>query len=183
MLTVYLMNSWLPTLVKDVGFSIEKAAMIGAMMQLGGVVGNIMIGWAMDRWESHKVVVAALVMAGVFAVAIGSATSDANINITTMTILIFCLGLTTNCANTTWVPLATGYYSTKVRATGTGWMTAVGRLGAISGASMGAVLLSFHLTMGQIFYCLCVPVGLGIIAALGKLRLSKGSKAVSSLAH
>lgn len=183
MLTVYLMNSWLPTLIKGIGFSIQDAATIGAMGQLGGVVGNIFIGWAMDRWESHKVVVAALLLAAVFAVAIGINTSHDTISIGLMTALIFGLGLATNCANTTWVPLATGYYSTKVRATGTGWMTAVGRLGAISGASAGAILLSFHLSMGQIFYTLCIPVTLGVIAALGKLKLSKGSKAVSSLAH
>jgi hypothetical protein len=39
-----LMNSWLPTLIKGVGFSIRDAALIGAMGQVGGVVGNIGIG-------------------------------------------------------------------------------------------------------------------------------------------
>jgi hypothetical protein len=33
-----------------------------------------------------------------------------------LTAMIFALGLTTNCANTTWVPLATSYYPTEMRA-------------------------------------------------------------------
>lgn len=183
MLTVYLMNSWLPTLVKDVGFDMKDAALIGAMGQLGGVVGNIFIGWAMDKWESHKVVVSVLLLAAVCAIVIGASTMGAAVSLGLMMALIFALGLTTNCANTTWVPLATGYYPTKIRATGTGWMTGFGRIGAISGASLGAVLLAFHLSMGQIFYFLCVPITLGVIAAYGKLRLSAGSQAVAVLGH
>jgi AAHS family 4-hydroxybenzoate transporter-like MFS transporter len=52
-------------------------------------------------------------------------------------------------------------------------MTGAGRIGAISGASMGAVLLSWHFSMGQIFYFLCVPILIGIVAAYSMERLAK----------
>ncbi len=173
MFTVYLMNSWLPTLIKGVGFSIRDAALIGAMGQVGGVTGNIFIGWAMDKWESHRVVWTVLLVGAVCAIAIGTATMGVTVGLGILTALIFALGLTTNCTNTTWVPLATNYYPTEMRATGTGTMTGAGRIGAISGASMGAVLLSWHFSMGQIFYFLCVPIFIGIVAAYSMERLAK----------
>jgi AAHS family 4-hydroxybenzoate transporter-like MFS transporter len=127
----------------------------------------------MDRWESHRVVWSVLLVAGVCAIAIGTATMGVTVGLGILTALIFALGLTTNCANTTWVPLATNYYPTEMRATGTGTMTGAGRIGAISGASMGAVLLAWHFSMGQIFYFLCVPILIGVIAAYCMERVAK----------
>jgi hypothetical protein len=69
--------------------------------------------------------------------------------------------------------MSTNFYPTEMRATGTGWTTFFGRLGGISGASVGAVLLAFHLTMGEIFWFMCLPIGIGIIASFLKGRLMK----------
>ena len=46
---VYLMNSWLPILMTDVGFSLAAAATMGLLLQAGGTIGNLVIGWLMDR--------------------------------------------------------------------------------------------------------------------------------------
>lgn len=53
---VYLLTSWLPTLMRDAGASMEQAAFIGALFQLGGVLSSVAVGWAMDRFNPHKVI-------------------------------------------------------------------------------------------------------------------------------
>jgi len=118
----------------------------------------------MDRFRPHRVVIGTLLGAGVFAVAI----SLTNPGLYGLIALVSLLGYCTNSSNTGWTAMAASYYPTEVRATGTSWMTGIGRFGAIFGASIGAVLLSFHWNFGQLFLALTVPIGVAIIAACVK---------------
>ena len=68
---VYLLTSWLPTLMRDSGASMEQAAFIGALFQFGGVLSAVAVGWAMDRFNPHKVIGIFYLLAGVFAYAVG----------------------------------------------------------------------------------------------------------------
>ena len=68
---VYLLTSWLPTLMRDSGASMEQAAFIGALFQFGGVLSAVGVGWAMDRFNPHKVIGIFYLMAGIFAYAVG----------------------------------------------------------------------------------------------------------------
>lgn len=45
---VYLLGSWLPTLIKDNGMSVSDAALITALFQFGGTVGSLLLGWLID---------------------------------------------------------------------------------------------------------------------------------------
>ena len=167
MLTVYLLNNWLPIMIKDQGFSLSDAAFIGAMMQVGGT-----LGWEMDRWNPHRVMCATLIGAAIVALLIGTQAQSVN----ALIILILILGFFTNSANTGWVALAASHYPTEMRATGTSWMTGVSRFGAIVGASVGAVLLGAHWTFGQVFMFLSLPIFISVVAAYLKGRLSRGTQ-------
>ena len=168
LLTVYLLNSWLPIMVRDAGFSLTDAALIGAMMQVGGTLGNISIGWSMDRWGPHVVLVCVLVAAAVFAALIGVEADG----VALLMVLIFLLGFCTNSSNTGWTALAAQFYPTEIRATGTSVMTGVGRFGAIFGASVGGLLLGQHWSFGQVFTFLTLPIGIAVVAAVVKARSS-----------
>lgn len=61
---VYLLTSWLPTLMRDSGASMEQSAFIGALFQFGGVLSAVGVGWAMDRYNPHKVIGCAYALAG-----------------------------------------------------------------------------------------------------------------------
>ncbi|RKT14203.1 AAHS family 4-hydroxybenzoate transporter-like MFS transporter [Paraburkholderia sp. RAU2J] len=161
LMTVYFLNSWLPLIMKDNHFSLANAALAIAMFQVGGAVGSIAIGRAMDRFSSHKAMMAALAAAGVFTVLLGNVDQG----LYSMMSLVFLLGFCIVSANTGWTVMATTYYRTEMRATGTSWMTGIGRFGGIFGVSIGAVLLSFKWSFGELFLALTVPIGLAIIAA------------------
>ncbi|WP_398494328.1 MFS transporter [Variovorax sp.] len=170
LMTVYFLNSWLPIMVKDDGFTLADAAMVGAMMQLGGTFGNIVIGWLMDRWDAYRVQIGALLCAAGFTIALG----QLSLGVTGLMTLCFLLGFCINSANTGWTAMAASYYPTSMRATGTSWMTGIGRFGAISGASIGAVLLGMHWGFGQLFLALTVPIGIAALAAAVKGLQERG---------
>lgn len=51
---VYILGSWLPTLVKEVGLTVSQAAVMTAIYQAGGTVGSLFAGWLMDRINPHR---------------------------------------------------------------------------------------------------------------------------------
>src|SRR6218665_3646702 len=105
LMTVYFLNSWLPIMVKDDGFSLADAAVVGAMLQVGGTLGNIFIGWEMDRWNPHKVMIGTLLGAAVFTICLGNLSPG----LTGLMVLCFLLGFCINSANTGWTAMAAGY--------------------------------------------------------------------------
>ena len=168
LLVIYFLNSWMPIMVKDDGFSIADAALVGAMFQVGGTIGNVVIGLEMDRFNPHKVMIGTLLGAAVFTVVIGYSHHTLPILMGLVLLLGYCI----SSANTGWTAMATGYYPTEMRATGTSWMTGIGRFGAISGAAVGAVLLGLKWEFGTLFLALTVPIAVAILAVWIKGRNS-----------
>ncbi|MBJ9976863.1 MFS transporter [Pseudomonas sp. S75] len=163
---VYLLTSWLPTLLRDSGASMEQAAFIGALFQFGGVLSAVAVGWAMDRFNPHKVIGLFYLMAGVFAYAVGQ--SLGNITITVLAILVLIAGMCVNGAQSAMPSLAARFYPTQGRATGVSWMLGIGRFGAILGAWSGATLLGLGWTFEQVLTALLVPAALATVGVIIK---------------
>ncbi|MNO55698.1 4-hydroxybenzoate transporter PcaK [compost metagenome] len=150
---VYLLTSWLPTLMRDSGASMEQAAFIGALFQFGGVLSAVGVGWAMDRFNPHKVIGIFYLLAGVFAYAVGQSLG----NITVLATLVLVAGMCVNGAQSAMPSLAARFYPTQGRATGVSWMLGIGRFGAILGAWSGATLLGLGWNFEQVLTALLVP--------------------------
>ena len=162
LLIVYLVTGWLPTLISDAGYSVQNAASMAAVFQVGSIPGALLIGFLMDRFDSSKVVSIAYVLGGT---------------------AIFTLGV--NILNAAWLPaqvafagfflggaqtglnaLAPGMYPTRARATGVSWMNGVGRGGAILGYLIGGLLLSLGWHFGAVFAALAMPALIAATAIL-----------------
>ncbi len=161
---VYLLTSWLPTLMRDSGASMEQAAFIGALFQFGGVLSAVGVGWAMDRFNPHKVIGIFYLLAGVFAYAVGQSLG----NITLLATLVLVAGMCVNGAQSAMPSLAARFYPTQGRATGVSWMLGIGRFGAILGAWSGATLLGLGWSFEQVLTALLVPAGLATIGVVVK---------------
>jgi len=153
---VYQLTSWLPTLMRDSGASMEQAAFIGALFQFGGVLSAVGVGWAMDRYNPHKVIGIFYLLAGVFAYAVGQSLG----NITVLATLVLIAGMCVNGAQSAMPSLAARFYPTQGRATGVSWMLGIGRFGAILGAWSGATLLGLGWNFEQVLTALLVPAAL-----------------------
>ncbi|SIT51834.1 4-hydroxybenzoate transporter PcaK [Paraburkholderia piptadeniae] len=158
--TLYLINSWLPLMIKDAGMSLSDASLIATFGQAGGALGSLAVGWCMDRYSPHKVLGATHVAAGLCALCI-AATERTFI---TTSVLVCAMGYCMNSLNVGYVALAARFYPTSVRATGTSWEQGIGRFGAISGAAMGGVLLATSWSFNAVFAALCVPMAIGTVA-------------------
>ncbi len=161
---VYLLTSWLPTLMRDSGASMEQAAFIGALFQFGGVLSAVGVGWAMDRYNPHKVIGIFYLLAGVFAYAVGQSLG----NITVLATLVLIAGMCVNGAQSAMPSLAARFYPTQGRATGVSWMLGIGRFGAILGAWSGATLLGLGWNFEQVLTALLVPAGLATVGVIVK---------------
>jgi AAHS family 4-hydroxybenzoate transporter-like MFS transporter len=164
LLIIYLLVNWMPLILKDAGFSVERAALVSALFTLGGGVGALFSGWMMGKFNSNKVVAAIYVLSGILIFAVGQNTSSAF----WLGILIFIMGTAMNGAQSSMPTLAAEFYPTQGRATGVAWMMAIGRLGGISGALIGAELMRRQLGFDQIFTLLAFPAFLAAGALLIK---------------
>ncbi|MBF8744847.1 MFS transporter [Pseudomonas putida] len=161
---VYLLTSWLPTLMRDSGASMEQAAFIGALFQFGGVLSAVAVGWAMDRYNPHKVIGIFYLLAGIFAYAVGQSLG----NITLLATLVLIAGMCVNGAQSAMPSLAARFYPTQGRATGVSWMLGIGRFGAILGAWSGATLLGLGWNFEQVLTALLVPAALAAVGVIIK---------------
>ncbi|MHC6226025.1 MFS transporter [Pseudomonas sp. X10] len=158
---VYLFSSWLPTLVKEGGgYSIADAAIVTSMFQVGGPVGALTVGWAMDRWSRYKVIMLTFLVAGVVIFAIGHATHE----FVLLCMVAWAVGFCLNGSSVGMNALAAYCYPTEARATGVSWMSGVGRFGAILSAFAGAQMMSLGWSFEQIFAVLVIPAGLAALA-------------------
>ncbi|RMN51415.1 MFS transporter, AAHS family, 4-hydroxybenzoate transporter [Pseudomonas syringae] len=161
---VYLLTSWLPTLMRDSGASMEQSAFIGALFQFGGVLSAVGVGWAMDRYNPHKVIGFAYALAGVFAYLVGQSLG----NVAVLATLVLLAGMCINGAQSAMPSLAARFYPTQGRATGVSWMLGIGRFGAILGAWAGATLLGLGWNFEQVLTALVIPAALAALAILIK---------------
>lgn len=161
---VYLLTSWLPTLLRDSGASMEQSTFIGALFQFGGVLSAVGVGWAMDKINPHKVIGVAYLLAGVFAWLVGKSMS----NVVLLATLVLLAGMCINGAQSAMPSLAARFYPTQGRATGVSWMLGIGRFGAILGAWAGATLLGLGWNFEQVLTALVVPAASATCAVLIK---------------
>ncbi|WP_133649540.1 MFS transporter [Paraburkholderia flava] len=160
LLVVYLVTNWLPSLFRDAGFDLAQAAIVTAMFQLGGTVGSILIGRAMDRYNAYAVLAIAY-GAGVLCVLLVAWRYD---ELLSLCVGIFGVGFSVAGSQTGANALAAGFYPTGSRVTGVSWALGVGRLGAISGSLIGALLIASAIGLSNIFMLLILPIGIAGVA-------------------
>ena len=153
LMVIYLMTGWLPTLLKDAGLPISTAANLTAMFQVGGTVGAVLVGWAMDPARPTRIIGAAYALGAVCIVALGSMGPLA----ASIVFVVAAAGFFMSGAQTGLNAFAPNCYPTVARATGVSWMLGMGRFGSILGSSIGGVLLSLGWGFTAIISLLAVP--------------------------
>ncbi|NIF51277.1 aromatic acid/H+ symport family MFS transporter [Burkholderia sp. Ax-1724] len=153
LLIYYLLTNWLPTLFKDTGFSGEKAALMTSLFPLGGVLGNLCVGWIMDRFAGHRVIAFTFVLVGALVLLVGQGVGHQ----VWLGTLIFLTGTVATSAVTSMSALAASFYPTRARATGVAWMLGIGRIGGVAGALVGAALMGLGWKFGAVFSLLALP--------------------------
>lgn len=164
LLVFYLLSSWLPTILQDAHFNVAESSRIAAMLPLGGVLGTVACGWAMDRYPPYMIVTGAFSLGALFIVAAGQSLDSMPLLATT----VFLLGFFMVGSQGSMLVLALRYYPTECRASGSAWMLGVGRFGGILGAFGGGALFAFGYSMASTIAIIALPAFIAAIAvALG----------------
>jgi MFS transporter, AAHS family, 4-hydroxybenzoate transporter len=167
LLDLYFLSNWLPTVLNDLGASVSQAALIGSMLQVGGVVGTFALGSIIDRFSFRALALVYLI--AVFAV---GAIGQLGHSVTFVTLAIFVAGFCIVGGQIAANALAAGYYPTSIRATGVGWALGIGRVGSIVGPLVGGVLLTKQWSTGEVFMAAAVAALCAALAALSLSRLA-----------
>ncbi|MNE25107.1 4-hydroxybenzoate transporter PcaK [compost metagenome] len=158
------MTNWLPLLVRDTGLSLSQAALISALFQIGGTLGAVCLGAAMDRFDPHHVLVLALLGGAACLFAIGQCHGDYVLLGLSVAGMGFCISGSQVGANA----LAAAFYPTSSRATGVSWAHGVGRIGSVCGTFGGALLMEAGLSFELLFGVLMLPAVLAAAAIFFK---------------
>lgn len=169
LLVFYLLTSWMPTILKNAGFTTQQFSLISAIFPFGGVIGAIIMGWLMDKKEPTKIIQYSYLFAMILLFVTGAVVG----NITLLGISIFLVGALLTGAQSSLLPLAAISYPSNCRAMGVSWMHGIGRIGAIFGAFFGALIFTFNLSLGTIFYILALPAFISFIALTLKVMHDK----------
>jgi putative MFS transporter len=122
------LNSWLAILLKSHGFSIIGSVGFVTLITLGGIPGFYVTGLLLERLGRKPVTAAVLVLGAASAYVYGTATTVTTLFVTGFIMQFFMFGM--------WSALyayTPELYPTRARATGAGFASAFGRLGAIIG--------------------------------------------------
>jgi AAHS family 4-hydroxybenzoate transporter-like MFS transporter len=153
MFAVYMLGSWLPTLVKEVQNDVAFAAIVTTNYQAGGMLGSLCVGWLMDRYNPHYCVGGIFFLGALATASMGMYADHQLFLCLTALAAGFCL----NGANTGMNALSAAWYPTSARATGSSWMQGIGRLGAITSTIAGATVVSLGLNFSATFMLLAFP--------------------------
>ncbi|MGM3173114.1 MFS transporter [Dickeya lacustris] len=175
---VYLLGSWLPTVIKEAGMTVTQATMITALYQAGGTFGSLFAGWLMDKVNPHWAL-GIIYAAGGVATAMIGVTHDYFV---LLAFVAFSSGFCLNGANTGMNALSARYYPTSARATGSGWMHGIGRMGAIMSAFVGAQVVSMGWGLTTLFAVLSLPALLTALMILAKGQLGSHARPTAELA-
>lgn len=176
MVLFYSMLSWMPLILTSTGTPESLAALSGAMLNFGVIVGSFPLGWAADRFGMGRVLpVTYVIGAGLFAA------TGALLSAPFAIVLVLCalLGCVSGGSQLLMNAFAGGLYPTAMRATGIGFAATAGRGGAIAGPALCGFLLAGGVPEGALLALLATPA-LAAALACARLRRAAGSPAVSA---
>lgn len=131
---LYMLTSWLPSVLTGEGWAPAQAAQSISIFFLGGMVGGIAAGWLMDRLGPYAVLGTAFACGSAAIFMLGRV----EVRPGPMFAVIGLTGLAIVGGQTGATALAARLYPPSIRATGVGWGLGVGRSGAVVSRQKGA---------------------------------------------
>jgi AAHS family 4-hydroxybenzoate transporter-like MFS transporter len=160
LMSIYMLNSWMPLLLTKQGYSVSLASAVGAMFQVGGTLGAIFLGLIMDRNKPNRVIAGASLLAGSLLFVIGWVAHEPVL----LGLALFCTGVCIPGAQVGASAYAAGWYPARVRTTGISWMSGMGRVGSLIGSVGGGALVGLGIGIGGILALLAIPMTTAALA-------------------
>ena len=159
LLIIYLLSSWMPTLLNHRGIDLQHASWVTAAFQVGGTLGALMLGVLMDKFNPFWVLAVSYALGAVCIVMIGLSENG----LWMMALAIFGTGIGISGSQVGLNALTATLYPTQSRATGVSWSNAIGRCGAIVGSVSGGVMMAMNFSFDTLFFVIAVPAAISAV--------------------
>lgn len=176
LLGYYGLTTWLGTLLQQKGFEVTKSVFYTVTISLGGIPGFLTSSYLVESLGRKPTNVIFLLGAAAGAYFYGTATTMNSLIIFGLIMQFFMLGMW-SCMYAYTPEL----YPTRARATGAGFASAVGRLGAIVGSYLVGAILP-HAGIEGVFAlgAVCYAVAAAAVIILGEETKGKSLESISS---
>jgi MFS transporter, AAHS family, 4-hydroxybenzoate transporter len=166
LMSFYFLNSWLPTVLSAAHVPMSHAVLSTSVFQIGGTLGGLALSRPIDKSGLMPVCVL-FVISLLVAPFLGFATDPEWFLMT----VVFACGFTLLGLQFGLNATSAMIYPTSIRANGSGWAFAVGRIGSAAGPIIGGILIGMHLTIEHLYLVLLVPLAIGTVASFLLARL------------
>ncbi|WP_244848023.1 MFS transporter [Caballeronia sp. SL2Y3] len=154
LIDLYFLSNWLPTVMRDAGYSPGMAVLVGTLLQTGGVIGTLLLGWFIERFGFVRVLLGCFLVG---AVCVGVIGGVAHVQ-TWLFLAVFAAGFCIVGGQPAVNALAGHYYPTTLRSTGIGWSLGIGRVGSVIGPLVGGQMIALGWSNVELFHAAAVPV-------------------------
>jgi len=162
----FFLLSWTPTLMSGAKLPPTTAALAGAMLQLGGTVGSLLLaGWLQRHRFLAISIMFVLAVPVVASIGYAGLTSQAALLINTFLAGFLVLGIQSGIN-----VVGALIYPTSLRANGSGWQLGIGRIGSIVGPLVGSLFVG--LPVQQLYVWSALPFAAGAIVCFAIHRLN-----------
>lgn len=162
MLTIsYCLNSWLPIMLVEAGFTESFAALSVTTFGFGGAIAALGVGLLIDRLGAMPVLLAFLAAAAGLLFATGQVMDNASTGL--LTVLLAAAGFFSLGAYGGVNVVLAAFYPGPLRATGIGWAKSVGRLGTVIAPIAIGLALAAGMAGSTVMSLFAVPA---VLAAL-----------------
>jgi MFS transporter, AAHS family, 4-hydroxybenzoate transporter len=171
LLNLFLFVFWLPEVLHLIGMTPAEAVFATSLYPLGGIAAVFYLGWAIDRfgtrWSLAWHYAAGIVfIAMISLLVLPYAALLAVVLLAGLTVIGSQTGLNAACGK---------LYPARMRTSGYGFATGVGRLGGIAAAPLGGFMLArglppTYVFLSACFFALVAAVATGFLALPGRQR-------------
>ena len=165
MMVMFFLANWVPYLARQAGFTTHQGSLAALALNLGGVVGPLLLAVLCRHLDARRVVGGAFVAATLSLTAVGHATGS----FVAYMVAAALAGFFVFGAQIALHALAAAAYPTALRATGLGWALGCGRVGSVLGPLLGGELLRSGVPLQHYFSGFGVVV---LLAAASTFTLS-----------
>lgn len=165
MLLVYGLNSWLPSIMREAGYSLGPALAFLLVFSLSAAAGGLLLGRLSDRFGQKPVLVIWYLLGGIACLALVFPGSMA-VNL----VFVGISGVGSISTSLVLTGYITDYYPSTMRGTATGWALSFARVGAIMGPMVGGWIAALAVGVEWNFI---VFGGVAVLAALLVIAIPK----------
>ncbi len=159
MCSFYFLATWLPKILVSLGYSTDISISVSIVMNILAIIGGILLGWLSKRFTLRTVTAAMLALGFVMVTITGLSPN----NLPILFILLAVTGFAVFGAMPGLYALAPEVFPPEIRATGTGVVAGIARLGAALGPYLAGLLIAANTPRALYFFLLALPL---LVAAI-----------------